>query len=93
MYNSEFNIEYNSDDILIISNNSSEEFWVICLDDFRPKMVKINTWLNGLDNEEIEIAIEKVLHNGGYDIEYEIENYRCSRLYRDLEENERINNE
>lgn len=88
MYNSEFNIEYNSNDILIISNNSSGEFWVICLDDFRPKIVKINTWVNGLDNEEIEIAIEKVLHNGGYDIEYELELYRNSDLYRNLKDYE-----
>ena len=30
MYNSDFNIEYNSNDILIIRNNGNEEFWVIC---------------------------------------------------------------
>lgn len=88
MYNSEFNIEYNSNDILIISNNSNEEFRVICLDDFRPKIIKINTWVNGLDNEEIETAIEKVLHNGGYDIEYELELYRNSDLYRNLKDYE-----
>lgn len=86
MYNSEFNIEYSSNDILIISNNSSEEFWVICLDDFRPKMVKINTWVNGLDNEEIENTIIELLHNSGYDIEYELELYRNSDLYRNLKE-------
>ena len=86
MYNSEFNIEYNSNDILIISNNSNEEFWVICLDDFKPEIVKINTWLLGLSNSDIERAIETVLHNGGYDIEYELELYRDSDLYRNIKE-------
>ena len=86
MYNSEFNIDYNSNDVLIISNNSGEEFWVICLDGLNPKIVKINVWLVGLDNDTIEEAIKQVLHNGGYDIDYEIEEYRHSELYQSIKE-------
>ena len=86
MYNSEFNIEYNSNDILIISSNGNEEFLVICLDAINPKIVKINTWLTGLSNSDIEQAIETVLHNGGYDIEYELELYRDSDLFRNIKE-------
>lgn len=86
MYNSEFNIEYNSNCILIVSNCSNEEFWVICLDSYNPKIVKINTWLTGLSNSDIERAIETVLHNGGYDIDYELELYRDSDLFRSIKE-------
>lgn len=86
MYNSEFSIEYNSNIILIISNNGNEEFWVICLDSYNPKIVKINTWLTGLSNSDIERAIETVLHNGGYDIDYELELYRDSDLFRNIKE-------
>lgn len=86
MYNSNFNIEYNSNDILIISNPSNEEFLVICLDSNNPKIVKINTWLSGLSNDDIELAIEQVLHNGGYDIEYELNLYRDSDLFKNIKE-------
>lgn len=86
MYNSEFSIEYNSNYILIVSNCSNEEFIIISLDSLKPKIVKIPTWLSGLDNEEIERAIIKVLHNSGYDIEYELELYRNSDLYRNIKE-------
>ena len=86
MYNSEFNIDYNSNDVLIISNNSGEEFWVICLDGLNPKIVKINAWLVGLDNDTIEEAIKQVLDNGVYDIDYEIELYRNSELYQNIKE-------
>ena len=86
MYNSEFSIEYNSNDILIISSNGNEEFLVICLDVINPKIVKINTWLTGLSNSDIEQAIETALHNGGYDIEYELELYRDSDLFRNIKE-------
>ena len=86
MYKSEFNIDYNSNDVLIISNNSGEEFWVICLDGLNPKIVKINVWLVGLDNDTIEEAIKQVLDNDLYDIDYEIELYRQSELYQSIEE-------
>lgn len=85
MYNSEFSIEYNSDYILIISNCSNEEFLVISLDSANSKVIKIPTWLAGLTNEEIELAIQKVL-NDNYDIEYELELYRSSDLYRSIKE-------
>lgn len=80
-----FEIEYQSDYILIISN-SNVELYIICLNEYNPKIVKINTYFTGLDNNQIEEAIKQVLHNGGYDIEYEIEQYRKSKLYQSIKE-------
>lgn len=81
-----FEIEYQSDYILIISNNSGEEFWVICLDGFDPKIVKISAWLVGLDNDTIEEAIKQILNDCVYDIDYEIKLYRKSKLYQSIKE-------
>ena len=81
-----FEIEYQSDYILIVSTTFYDELFIICLDDVNPKIVKINTFFTGLDNDMIEEAIKQVLHNGGYDIEYELEKYRESKLYRQLNE-------
>ena len=78
-------IDYQSDYILIVSKDD-EEIKVISLDELNPKIVKINVWLVGLDNDTIEEAIKQVLHNGGYDIDYEIELYRHSELYQSIEE-------
>lgn len=80
-----FEIEYQSDYILIVSN-TNDELYIICLDDVNPKIVKIDTFFTGLDNDMIEEAIKQVLHNGGYDIEYELEKYRESKLYHQLNE-------
>ena len=80
-----YSIEYQSDYILIISN-SNDEIYIICLDELKPKIVKINTYFTGLDNSQIEEAIKQVLHNGGYNIEYEIEAYRKSKLYQSIKE-------
>ena len=80
-----FEIEYQSDYILIVSN-TNDELYIICLDDVNPKIVKINTFFTGLDNSTIEEAIKQVLHNGGYDIEYELEHYRKSKLYQNIKE-------
>ena len=52
------------------------------------KMLVIDTYTDGLTNNDVEDAIKQVLHNGGYDIEHEIEEYRKSRLYEDLMGNE-----
>ena len=80
-----YSIEYQSDYILIISN-SNAEIYIICLDDVNPKIVKINTFFTSLDNDMIEESIKKVLHNGGYDIKYEIELYRNSKFYQNIKE-------
>lgn len=92
MFNN-FGVEYSSDYILIVSDCRNEDFIVIALIDDFPKMKRFHTWYNPIDNEEIENTIIELLDSNIYDIDYEIEQYRCSRLYRDLEENERINNE
>ena len=78
-------IDYQSDYILIVSKDE-EEIRVISLDELNPKIVKINVWLVGLDNDTIEEAIKQVLNNGGYDIDYEIEEYRHSELYQSIKE-------
>ncbi len=81
-----FEIEYQSDYILIVSNRYYDEFFIICLDELKPKIVKINTYFTGLDNSQIEEAIKQVLHNGGYDVEFEIMLYRNSKLYQNIVE-------
>ena len=78
-------LEYQSECILILSKDD-EEIKVISLDELNPKIVKINTYITGLDNEEIEEAIKQVLDNTLYDIDYEIELYRHSELYQSIEE-------
>ena len=80
-----YSIEYQSDYILIISN-SNDEIYIICLDELKPKIVKINTYFTGIENDMIEEAIKQVLHNGGYNIEYEIEAYRKSEFYQSIKE-------
>ena len=77
-------IEYQNDYILIMSDCESEVF--IIIEKNKLNATKIFTWFNGLDNEVIENAIREVLSNGSYDIEEEIENYRKSRLWHNLEE-------
>lgn len=87
-------LEYSSECILIVSKED-EEIKVIYLDELNPKIVKINTYITGLDNEEIELAIKQVLDNNLYDIDYdnnlydidyEIKLYRQSELYQSIEE-------
>ena len=92
MYKCEFGVEYNSEYILIVSDCASEDFIIISLMEEQPKMKRFHTWYNPIDNEEIENTIIELLGETDCDIEYEIENYRASRLYHDLEENEKINN-
>lgn len=78
-------LEYQSECILILSKED-EEIKVISLDELNPKIVKINTYITGFDNEEIESAIKQVLDNNLYDIDYEIKLYRHSELYQSIEE-------
>ena len=80
-----YSIEYQSDYILIIISYN-DEFKVICLDDTNPKIITIDTYFMGLNNDMIEEAIKQVLHNNCYDIEYELEQYRTSKLYHDIEQ-------
>lgn len=90
MYNENMGIEYNSNYILIVSKNWSEEILVIGLDNENPKIKTFYTWFNPPYNEDIENAIKEVLDNVEYDIEYEIEEYRKSKFYQMLKENEEM---
>lgn len=89
MYNENMSIEYNSDCILIVSREWNEEILVIGLDNTNPKIKTFYTWFNPPYNEDIENAIEEVLHNLGYDIESELELYRESKFYQMLKESEK----
>lgn len=83
-------VEYSSDYILIVSNCNTEEFKVIGLDNDNPKIKSFDTWNDGLTNEEVEKAIREVLSVEKYDIDYELEKYRSSRLWADLDYNEKL---
>lgn len=80
-----FEIEYQSECIFIISS-SNNELKVVLLDDINLKIETINTYFTGIENDMIEKAIKKVLNNGDYDISYEIEQYRKSKLYQSIKE-------
>ena len=90
---STMNILYTSSCLVMLEDYCYERFYVINVNDYDlglqdTKMLVIDTYTNGLTNNDVEDAIKQVLHNGGYDIEYEIEEYRKSRLYEDLRGNE-----
>ena len=81
-----FEIEYQGGYILIVSTTFYDELFIICLDEYNPKIVKINTYFTGLDNNMIEESIKQVLNNSDYNIDYEIEQYRKSKLYQNIKE-------
>lgn len=83
-------VEYSSDYILIVSNCNTEEFKVIGLDSDNPKIKSFDTWNDGLTNEEVEKAIREVLSGEKYDIDYELEKYRSSRLWAVNDYNEKL---
>ena len=84
-------VEYNSRNIIILSDfDSNNEIVIVAYyDDYHfglqnTKMVTINTFTDGLTNNDVKEAIVQVLNNTGCDIEYEIELYSESRLYNSL---------
>lgn len=92
MYNA--NIVYMSDSIIMIEDFGNDRFYITqvfnnySLGLQNTKMKIVNTMWDGLTNDDVELAIEEVLHNSGYDIEWEIEEYRNSDLYQQLKGNE-----
>ena len=88
-------IEYTSSCLLMINDWHYDKFYVINLDSTKfgalglvdTKMVVIDTFTCGLTNSDVEDAIRQVL-NDNYDIDYEIEEYKQSRLYEDLRGND-----
>ena len=88
-------IEYVSNCLLMINDWHYDKFYVIKLDSKRygelglvkTQMVVFDTYTDGLTNSDVEDAIRQVL-NDNYDIDYEIEKYRESRLYENLRGNE-----
>lgn len=92
MYNA--NIVYMSDSLIMIEDFGNDRFYITqvfnnySLGLQNTKMKIINTMWDGLTNNDVEQAIKEVLHNEGYDIELEIEEYRNSDLYQQLRGNE-----
>ena len=87
------NILYTSTCLLIVEDYAYDRVAIINISDYElglqtTKMLIIDTYTDGLTNNDVEEAIKQVLHNGGYDIEYEIEEYRTSQLYNDLRGND-----
>ena len=87
------NILYTSTCLLIVEDYAYDRVSIINVSDYElglqtTKMLIIDTYTDGLTNADVEDAIEQVLHNSGYDIEYEIEEYRTSQLYNDLRGND-----
>ena len=87
------NILYTSTCLLIIEDYAYDRVSIINVSDYdlglqKTNIYTIDTYTDGLTNSDVEDAIKQVLHNGGYDIEYEIEEYRKSRLYEDLRGND-----
>lgn len=87
------NILYTSTCLLIIEDYAYNRVSIINVSDYElglqtTKMLIIDTYTDGLTNADVENAIEQVLHNSGYDIEYEIEEYRTSQLYNNLRGND-----
>lgn len=82
------NIEYESitSRVVIIFDNDNENIYVVGLE--TNKIEKQSTWLCGLTNDDVEYMIRKVLENGSFDIEEEIEQYRDSKMYQLLKEEE-----
>ena len=82
------NIEYESvtSRIVIIFDNDNENIYVVGLE--TNKIAKQSTWLCGLTNDDIECMIRKVLQVSSFDIEEEIEQYRDSKMYQLLKEEE-----
>ena len=90
-------IEYSSDIITILSDSVSEYFYFILLENSRyyrnvekgyfPQL-KIDTFNDGLTNNDVENVIKELLKDSEHDIDYEIENYRESQLYNLLKCND-----
>lgn len=79
------NIEHNTKTILIIDNYVEDELIVFNLDLNIKKTHCYGLW--GIDNEEVIDMIKSVL-NDDYNIEYEIEEYKKSEMYKLLKEEE-----
>ena len=82
------NIEYESvtSRIVIIYDINEDNVYVVGLE--TNKIEKVNAFMYGLTNDDVEYMIRKVLENGSFDIEEEIEQYRDSKMYQLLKEEE-----
>ena len=87
MKTNDLNVEYYSNVILITFDTFTEVTRVIFIDTKQPK-IKEYTWYAPITINDIEKDIKEMLDNTSYDIEYEIDNFRCSNLYQLLKENE-----
>ena len=88
MRTKDLNVEYYSNVILITFDTFTEVARVIFIDTKQPKIKEYNTWFDPITINDIENDIRAMLDNTSYNIEDEIDNFRCSNLYQLLKENE-----
>lgn len=88
MRTNNLNVEYYSNVILITFDTFTEVARVIFIDTKQPKIKEYNTWFDPITINDIENDIREMLDNTSYNIEDEIDNFRHSRLYIDLLQNE-----
>lgn len=88
MRTNDLNVEYYSNVILITFDTFTEVARVIFIDTKQPKIKEYNTCYYPITINDIENDIKEMLYNTSYNIEDEIDNFRCSNLYQLLKENE-----
>lgn len=88
MRTNDLNVEYYSNVILITFDTFTEVARVIFIDTKQPKIKEYNTWFDPITINDIENDIKEMLDNTSYNIDDEIDNFRCSILYQLLKENE-----
>ena len=74
---------YSSSCLVMLFEVSNDNFYVINLEDNNSRTKKIETLWQGLTNQDVIDSIKEVL-NEDYDVDYEIELYKSSKLFQDL---------
>ena len=74
---------YSSSCLIMLFEVSKDNFYVINLEDNNSRTKKIETLWQGLTNQDVIDSIKEVL-NEDYDVDYEIELYKSSKLFQDL---------
>ena len=91
MYNK--NIAYSNGTFLMIEDYGNDKFYIIVCDESKleitnTKMVVIDTFTDGLTNDDIKYYISELLKNTNYEIECEIEEFENSELFQLLINND-----
>ena len=76
-------IWYSSSCLVMLFEVRNDNFYVVNLEDKNSRTKKIETFWQGLTNQDVIDTIKEVL-NEDYDVDYEIELYKSSKLFQDL---------